>query len=235
MAGWTRAEGAVEPGPIAARATAGGRRLRLVDKPGAPQTEIRVGHVGVPRRIPDFHALSVLGAILGGLFNSRLNMKLREEKGYTYGAHAGFDLRRAAGPFAARAAVNTEVTAAALSDLVAELDRIRSERVSDAELRAARDFLIGVFPLRFETPGPIVQALSGMVVHGLPDDELATYRERIDAVGVDDVLQAARTHIHVDRAAAVLVGDASVIASSLEVVGFGPVEVIRDDDETAEA
>ncbi len=235
MAGWTRAEGAVDPGPIAARATAGGRRLRLVDKPGAPQTEIRVGHVGVPRRIPDFHALSVLGAILGGLFNSRLNMKLREEKGYTYGAHAGFDLRRAAGPFAARAAVNTEVTAAALSDLVAELDRIRSERVSEAELRAARDFLIGVFPLRFETPGPIVQALSGMVVHGLPDDELATYRERIDAVGVDDVLQAARTHIHVDRAAAVLVGDASVIASSLEVVGFGPVEVIRDDDETAEA
>ena len=74
-----------------------------------------------------------------------------------------------------------------------------------------------------------------MVVHGLPDDELATYRERIDAVEADDVLQAARTHIHVDRAAAVLVGDASVVASSLEVVGFGPVEVIRDDDETAEA
>ena len=117
MAGWTRADGRRRPGPDRGRASAGGRRLRLVDKPGAPQTEIRVGHVGVPRRIPDFHALSVLGAILGGLFNSRLNMKLREEKGYTYGAHAGFDLRRAAGPFSARAAVNTEVTAAALSDL----------------------------------------------------------------------------------------------------------------------
>ena len=235
MAGWKRAEGAVEPGPITAKAVAGGRRLRLVDKPGAPQTEIRVGHVGVPRRIPDFHALSVLGAILGGLFNSRLNMKLREEKGYTYGAHASFDLRRAAGPFSARAAVNTEVTAAALSDLLAELDRIRTERVSDAELRAARDYLIGVFPLRFETPGPIVQALSGLVIHDLPDDELATYRERIDAVGADDVLAAARSHIHPDRTAAVLVGDASVVASSLEVIGFGPVEVIRDDDELSEA
>jgi zinc protease len=235
LSGWRRAAGAAEPGPIVAKPTPGGRRLRLVDKPGAPQTEIRVGHVGVPRRIPDFHAVSVLGAILGGLFNSRLNMKLREEKGYTYGAHAGFDLRRAAGPFAARAAVNTEVTAAALSDLVAELDRIRSHKVTGAELRAARDYLIGVFPLRFETPGPIVQALSGLVIHDLPDDELATYRERIDAVSADDVLAAARSHLHLERAAAVLVGDASVVGSSLEVVGFGPVEVIRDDDELAEA
>jgi zinc protease len=235
MAGWAAVPGAVEPGPIDARPTAGGRRIRLVDKPGAPQSEIRVGHVGVPRRIPDFHALSVLGAILGGLFNSRLNMKLREEKGYTYGAHAGFDLRRSAGPFSARAAVNTEVTAAALSDLVTELDRIRSERVTDAELRAARDYLIGVFPLRFETPGPIVQALTGLLIHDLPDDELATYRERIDAVTADDVLAAARAHLHLERAAAVLVGDASVVGSSLEVVGFGPVEVIREDNELADA
>jgi zinc protease len=235
MAGWAAEPGAVEPEPIDARSTAGGRRIRLVDKPGAPQSEIRVGHVGVARRIPDFHALSVLGAILGGLFNSRLNMKLREEKGYTYGAHAGFDLRRSAGPFSARAAVNTEVTAAALSDLVTELERIRSERVTDAELRAARDYLIGVFPIRFETPGPIVQSLSSLLIHDLPDDELATYRERIDAVTVDDVLTAARAHLHPERAAAVLVGDASVVGSSLEVVGFGPVEVIREDDELADA
>jgi len=235
MSGWAASPDGVAPGPIAATPAPGGRRLRLVDKPGAPQTEIRVGHVGVARRIPDFHAVSVLGAILGGLFNSRLNMKLREEKGYTYGAHASFDLRRAAGPFSARAAVNTEVTAAALSDLAAELERIRTQKVSVAELRAARDFLIGVFPLRFETPGPIVQALSGLVIHDLPDDELATYRERIDAVSADDVLAAARAHLQLEHAAAVLVGDASVVASSLEVVGFGPVEVIREDDELAEA
>ncbi len=234
MADRPRADGAQTPGPIRAEPSPGGRRLRLVDKPGAPQTEIRVGHVGVPRRIPDFHALSVLGAILGGLFNSRLNMKLREEKGYTYGAHAGWDLRRAAGPFAARAAVNTEVTAAALGDLLAELERIRSERVTPAELRAARDYLIGVFPLRFETPGPIVQALSGMIVHDLPDDELATYRDRIDAVSVDDVLAAARAHVDVEGAVAVLVGDAAIIAASVGTVGFGPAEVIRDDEAPTE-
>jgi zinc protease len=229
MGAWRPAVGAVEPGAIVAEAAGPGRRLRLVDKPGAPQTEIRVGHPGSPRRIPDFHAVSVMAAILGGLFNSRLNMKLREEKGYTYGAHAGFDLRRAAGPFSARAAVNTEVTAAALADLLAELERIRSERVTEAELRAARDFLIGVFPLRFETPGPVVGALSGMVVHGLPDDELPTYRARIEAVTVDDVLTAARKHLRLEDAAAVLVGDAAKVADDLTGLGYAELEVIRDE------
>lgn len=233
MGGWARADGADRPGAIRAASALRGRRLRLVDKPGAPQTEIRVGHVGLSRRIADFHAVSVMAAILGGLFNSRLNMKLREEKGYTYGAGAGFDLRRAAGPFSARAAVNTEVTAAALADLVAELDRICSDRVTDAELAAARDFLIGVFPLRFETPGPIIGALQGMVIHDLPDDELATYRARIEAVTADDVLAVAQAHIDLERLAAVMVGDAAAIAGSLEGAGFGPVEIVHDEDEPA--
>jgi predicted Zn-dependent peptidase len=233
MGGWARSSGAGRPGAITAVSALDGRRLVIVDKPGAPQTEIRVGHVGLPRRIADFHAVAVMGAILGGLFNSRLNMKLREEKGYTYGAHAGFELRRAAGPFSARAAVNTEVTAAALADLVAELERMRSERVSEAELRAARDYLIGVFPLRFETPGPIIGALQGMVVHELPDDELATYRKHVEAVSADDVLTAARAHLDLERVAAVMVGDASAIAGGLETAGFGPAQVVRDEDGSA--
>ena len=122
----------------------------------------------LPRRIPDFHAVSVMSAILGGLFNSRLNMKLREEKGYTYGAGAGFDMRRGAGPFAARAAVNTEVTVPAIEDMLAELDADpRRRRSTRSELAAARDFLIGVFPLRFETAGAVVGALGSLAVHGL--------------------------------------------------------------------
>ena len=140
-----------------------------------------------------------MSAILGGLFNSRLNMNLREEKGYTYGASAGFDLRRANGPFAARAAVNTEVTLPALHEILGELDRIREAPVTDAELRAARDFLIGVFPLRFETPGPVAGSLSGLFVHDLPDDELARYRGAIEAVTADDVQRVARAHIQPER------------------------------------
>ncbi|MDQ6795792.1 MAG: insulinase family protein [Chloroflexota bacterium] len=209
------------------------RLVRVIHRPGAVQTEIRIGHLGLPRRVPDFHAVSVMSAILGGLFNSRLNMKLREEKGYTYGASAGFDMRRAAGPFAARAAVNTEVTVPAVADFLAELERIR-EPVGEAELRAARDFLVGVFPLRFETPGAVVGALSALVVHDLSDDELTRYREAIEAVTIDDVSRAAQEHINLDRAAIVLVGDADAFASELEAAGFGPVVVERDEGPAAE-
>jgi zinc protease len=206
-----------------------GRVIRVVHRPGSVQTEIRIGHVGLPRRIPDFHAVSVMGAILGGLFNSRLNMQLREAKGYTYGAGAGFDLRRGAGPFAARAAVNTEVTVAAVLDTIAELERMRSEPVSDAELLAARDFLVGVFPLRFETAGAVVGALAGLAVHDLPISELVDYRARIEAVDVAAVQAAATEHLHVDEAAIVLVGDIDAFGPALEAAGLGPIVIERDE------
>jgi zinc protease len=228
LGGWGPGVGASTSGRIVDAGAVRERFVRVIHRPGAVQTEIRIGHVGAPRRIDDFHALSVMGAILGGLFNSRLNMKLREEKGYTYGAGAGFDLRRAAGPFSARAAVNTEVTVPAVTDFIAELERIRDAAVSDAELKAARDFLVGVFPLRFETPGPIVGALSGLVIHDLPEDELARYRPAIEAVTADDVLAAARSRIHPDQAAIVLVGDADAFGAALEAAGFGLVTVERD-------
>jgi predicted Zn-dependent peptidase len=185
--------------------------------------------MGVPRRFADYHALSVTGAILGGLFNSRLNMKLREEKGYTYGAGAGWDLRRGAGPFAARAAVNTEVTVPAVLDILAELERIRAEPVTPAELRAARDYLIGVFPIRFETPGAVLGAIAGLAVHELPDEELTRYRERIEAVTTDDVARVAGERIDLRRLAVVLVGDADQVAAELERSGIGTVEDERDE------
>ena len=205
------------------------RFAKVIQRPGAVQTEVRIGHPGLPRRHPDFHALSVMSAILGGLFNSRLNMKLREEKGYTYGAGAGFDLRRAAGPFSARAAVNTEATVAAIGDTLAELDRMRETRVTDAELRAARDFLVGVFPLRFETPGPVAGALAGLFIHELPEDELARYRSAIEAVSVEDVQRVAREHIRPDRAAIVLVGDSEAFGDALDGAGWGEVRIERDE------
>jgi len=229
--GWQAAPGALATGgPVASASAVDSLRIKLLDRPGSVQTEIRVGHVGVPRRIANYAALSVMSAILGGLFNSRLNMKLREEKGYTYGASAGFDPRRGAGPFSARVAVNTEVTVPALVDLLAELDRIREAPVSPAELAAARDFLVGVFPLRFETPGPVIGALAGIVVHDLPDDELATYRTRIEAVTVADIQAIAGATIHPDRAAIVMVGDATRVQAELEAAAIGPLEVIRDEE-----
>lgn len=227
--GWQRPATAATARPIDDRGRTGGRTIRIVHRPGSVQTEIRIGHPGLPRRIPDFHAVSVMSAILGGLFNSRLNMRLREEKGYTYGAGAGFDLRRAAGPFAARAAVNTEVTVPAIIEFLNELQRMCDEPVTAAELTAARDYLIGVFPLRFETAGAVGGAIGGLVVHGLPVDELVSYRERIEAVDIDAVAAAARAHLHVADAAIVLVGDADAFGAELEAAGLGPIVIERDD------
>lgn len=226
---WQAAAEAVRGGPIDDRGTGGGRLVRVIHRPGAVQTEIRIGHPGLPRRIEDFHAVSVMSAILGGLFNSRLNMKLREEKGYTYGAGASYDLRRGAGPFTARAAVNTEVTVPAIEESLAEIVRMRGEPVGEAELRSARDFLVGVFPLRFETAGAVAGALAGLVVHELPVDELIGYRAAIEAVGIDDVAAAARAHLHIDDAAIVLVGDADAFGPALEAADVGRVVVERDD------
>jgi predicted Zn-dependent peptidase len=211
------------------------RIVRVIHRPGAVQTEIRIGHPALPRHNPDYHAVSVMGAILGGLFNSRLNMNLREEKGYTYGASAGFDLRRARGPFTARAAVNTDVTLPALHEFLAELDRIREVPVTDAELKAARDFLVGVFPLRFETPGPVAGSLAGLFIHDLPDDELDRYRGAIEAVSADDVLRVARAHIRPEAAAIVLVGDADQFGAALDEAAVGPIEVVREGEGSADA
>jgi zinc protease len=202
--------------------------IRVVARPGAVQTEIRVGHPGIPRRHPDYHAVSVMSAILGGLFNSRIQRNLREDKGYTYGAGAGFDLRRGRGPFSARTAVNTDVTVAALHELMSELERIRESSVTDAELRAARDYLVGVFPLRFETPGPVAGSLAGLFIHELPDDELVRYRSAIEAVTADDVLRVAREHVRPEASAIVLVGAQDVFLGELEAAAIGPVEVVHD-------
>lgn len=210
-------------------APAAARRVVIVDRPGAPQSEIRVGHVGVPRRIDDFHALSVMNALLGGLFNSRLNMLLREERGYTYGVHSGFELRRSAGPFSVRCAVQADATVPAVKDIMAELERIGTAQVTDAELDAARDYLIGVFPLRFETAAQVAGALAGLVVQGLPDDELDRYRPAVSAVTEDDVRAAAVAHIRSDDASIVIVGDAGDCAARLRDAGYGQVEIMRDD------
>jgi zinc protease len=203
--------------------------VRLYHRPGSVQSEVRIGHMGLTRSVPDFHAVQVMASILGGLFNSRLQMNLREEKGYTYGIGAGFEMRRGPGPFAVRTAVHTAVTVPAIAESLAELRRIRDSRVTEAELLAARDYLVGVFPLRFETPGAVVAALGGLFVHSLPDDELARYRPLVEAVTAEDVQRAALEHVDPDRVAIVVVGDADAIANDLDAAAFGELEIVRED------
>ena len=203
-----------------------GRRVVLVDRPGSVQSELRVGHLGIHRDHPRYFGAIVMAALLGGVFGSRLNRRLREELGYTYSARCSFDPRRAVGPFTATAAVQTEVTVDAIRELLGQLERMCVEAPTDAELAEVRDFLVGVFPLRFETTAGIAAALEPLAVYGLPEDYWHTYRSRIEAVTATDVLDTARELVRPDEALILLTGDAEKIGPELESAQLGPLEVI---------
>jgi predicted Zn-dependent peptidase len=218
------------PGHRTLRPTAGGgRRVVIVDRPGSVQSELRVGHLGIDRHHPTYFPALVLGAMLGGVFGSRLNLRLREELGYTYGARAAFDPRRATGPFSAAAAVQTDVTADAIREMIDQLTRIREGAPGESELHDVRDYLVGVFPLRFETTGGVTAAMEPLAIYGLPDDYWQTYRASLEAVGAQDVLSAAHELIHPDQLLILAVGDASLIRDQVAAAGFGPLEVVQPD------
>jgi predicted Zn-dependent peptidase len=212
----------------------GGRRIVVVDRPGSVQSEIRVGHVGIARDHADYFPAIVMASLLGGTFSSRLNQRLREELGYTYGARAAFDPRRAAGPFTARAAVHTEVTADAVRETIALLEGMRASEPAVDELREVTDYLVGVFPLRFETTGGAAAGIEPVAVYGLDHDWWATYRDRIEAVGPREVHAAATDLLRPAEALVVLTGDADAVGPGLEAAALGPVEVVQPDDETEE-
>ncbi len=205
-------------------------RVHIVHKADAPQSELRVGHVAVPRLHEDYFPLVVMNAILGGLFSSRLNLNLREEHAYTYGAHSAFDWRRAASPFEISTAVETAVTADALREIVSEFARIREGVVSNDELTLATSYLIGVFPIRFETTAEVAGGLANVEIFRLPTNYFDTYRDRVGAVTVDDVLRVARIHLDPSRLQVVVVGDARAIEEPLAALGVGPVTVYDPSD-----
>jgi zinc protease len=201
------------------------RAIHVVAKPDAPQSELRVGHVGIPRTHPDYFAVVVMNAVLGGLFSSRINLNLREAHGYTYGAFSSFDWRRQAGPFAVSTAVRSDVTDASAREILVEIDRMRSERIMQDELSLATSYLDGVFPIRYETTAAIAAALANKVIYGLPDDFFDRYRDRVRAVSAEDVLSAAKTHLQSEALQLVVVGDPAVVRPPLEALQLGPVAV----------
>jgi len=202
-----------------------GRSVRIVNKPDASQSELRVGHIGLPRKHPDFFPALVMNAVLGGLFGSRINLNLREVHGYTYGASSLFDWRRGPGPFVVSTAVQSEVTAPALREIGLEIDRIRAEKISEDELSLARDYLEGVFPIRYETTAAIASALATSVIYELPPDYYDSYRRNIHNVSANAVLEAARLHLHPHELQTVVVGDAEVVRDSLASLALGDLTV----------
>ena len=189
LGGWSGGRAAENRRPTTSPARPG-RAVHIVAKADAPQSELRIGHVGIPRNHPDYFPVNVMNAMLGGLFNSRINLNLREAHGYTYGAFSVFDWRRQAGPFV----VSTAVKIGHHGRGRARGARSRSigfarDRVATDELSLATSYLDGVFPIRFETTAAIAAALSVLVVHGLPDDYYDRYRERVRAVTREQILR----------------------------------------------
>jgi zinc protease len=200
-----------------------GIRVHVVDRPGAAQTEIRLGHVGISRTHPDHIPLTVLNALLGGKFTSRINLNLRERHGYTYGATSRFSSRQGPGPFAVQAAVETASAAAAAREVLHEMRRVREELVEPEEITETAGYIVGVFPYSLQTVGDVTRRLEILNVFGLPDDYYDHYLERIAAVTREDVLEMARRHLDPERIAVVAVGPAEILEPQFE--GLGPVTV----------
>jgi predicted Zn-dependent peptidase len=226
--GWSAGTAAMQAPEVAERAS--GRRVLVVDRPGAVQSILVSGHTGPPRDIPDYVAMTTMAMVLGGMFTSRLNMKLREEKGYAYGAFGGFDSRRDGGVFVARSSVQSEVTVPALTDLVAEIERTHAEGVEPEELEQARAYRAGVFPINFASAGSVASGLGDLVTHNLPDDHFDQLRAKVLEVTKPELDTAATTRLRPDDLVTVVVGDASLFADDLRAAGLGPVEIVPDGD-----
>jgi zinc protease len=202
------------------------RRVIVIDKPGAVQTEIRVGNLAIARKNTDFMAMDLASKVLGGEGANRLHRVLRSERGLTYGASADFNALKQAGDIVAQTNTRSETTGETLRLIVDEVSKLLRDRVGERELAGAQEYLTGSFPLTIETPSQIALQILNAVFFGLDLNDLQTYRERVNAVTVDDVQRVARNYLHPDRLTVVLVGDAAAFVKQLPGAGFDKFEVI---------
>lgn len=222
--GWTAG---ADPGPTEAPPSEAERagEVLVVDRPASAQAEVRLGTVGMAYG-DDGHFPALVGnAILGGLFNSRVNMNLREEKGWTYGASTGFHYRRLPGPFVAGAAVETGAAGAALEEFLGEIRGVWERPPDEEELALARNNLVLSLPRRFETVSKVTSRVATQAVHGLPADWWSRYRERVEAVDREAAVAALRDRIAPGRLAGVVVAEAAEVVPDLEG-RFDRVEVV---------
>ena len=208
-------------GPRAVEAPEGRGRVLVVARPGASQSELRVGQVSAARNTPDYHALILWNAVLGGQFVSRLNLNLRQEKGYTYGVRSGFDFRRDRGPFSIHTSVQTTATADAASEILREVSELHSTRPVTPEELARAKAAVGLgYPRGFETAQQVARAVAQMSLHDIGPDHFEQFVPRLNAVTLDDVAAAAGRHVRPDQLTAVVVGDPAVVEPQLRARGL---------------
>ncbi len=225
--GWTAGTGT--PLPVAGKPTTP-PRLNIIPRPGAPQSELRIGHVGVARNTPDYHALVAANMVLGGQFVSRINLNLREDKGFTYGARTSFDFRRLPGPFSLQVSVQTAATVEAIRESMLEIAAIRDARpVSVDELSLGVAALTRGYARNFETAEQLARAATQLALYDLPDTYFDEFVSRVEAVTVDDVTRVAQRHLSPDRLTTLIVGDYSAVSSGLLTLGLGAPSMLAAD------
>ncbi len=202
------------------------RRVVVVDKPGAVQTEIRVGHIGIARSHPDYMALNLAIRILGGEGANRLYGVLRSDRGLTYSASADMEALKETGAFKAETDTRSETTGQALRLIVDEFWRMQREEVGSRELQGAQDYMAGSFPLTIETPSAIALQVLNQLFYGLDLKDLESFREQVYGVTPQEIQRVAQKYLHPDRLSIVLVGDADTFVPQLKAVGFNEFERI---------
>lgn len=221
FAGW---EGPASA-PVALGATeTTAARVIIVDKPGSPQTQLRVAGIGAARSSPDFRALQVMNLALGGLFSSRINMNLREAHGYSYGASSAFVFRRGAGPFVVAAGVRTDATALSVTEIFSEMAGMVETPMGGEELRKAKDSMVNSLPGAFETSLDAVGSFSNIFVYDLGLDYYTRYAGQVNAVTAAQALDVARRYLVPERLVVIAVGDRAVIEDDLRALNLGDVE-----------
>ena len=204
--------------------------LAVISRPDAAQSELRIGHVCAPRSTPDYPKLLILNTILGGEFVSRLNLNLRESKGYTYGVRTGFNLRRGLGPFVMHTSVGTDVTGAAIHEALAEIRAIADSRpATETEVQQAFASLSKGYPRGFETAAQVARSVAQLALHGLPDTYFEEFVPRLAQLTANDVSDAARRYLSPAKMTTVIVGDLDKIHVSLPGLGLGPHQVLTTD------
>lgn len=224
---WT---GAAAPAASAAAALPQPPRLNLIARPGAPQSELRIGHVAVARNTPDYHALVSANMVLGGQFVSRINLNLREDKGFTYGARTSFDFRRLPGPFMLQVSVQTAVTADAIREAMSEIVGIRERRpVSAEELALGVAALTRGYARNFETAEQLARAATQLALYDLPDTYFDEFVDRVERVTADDVTRVTQQYLDPARLTTLVVGDYGVIAKDLPKLDLGTPSILAPD------
>lgn len=200
------------------------RKVLLVNKRDAVQSSLKLGHISKSRSEVDFFPLTIMNNILGGSFTSRINSNLRERNGYTYGARSYFELKKYAGDFSAETDVKGDITGKAVNEIITEINKMRSEYITDDELSIMKNYITGNFPLQLETPGAIASRVIALKLFGLEDDYYQKYISNVNAVTKEDVKKAAEEYLHPDNLVISIAGNVKELEKQMKQ--FGDIEVV---------